>query len=788
MPLTCSNQLLKAQTKQETIVMKQSPLLPAALLGLIGLAASSSSLAAQIDPTEKYAWSTNSGWIDHRTTLAEVTVYEDHLEGHAWSENGGWIKLGSYSGGGSHSYANSSASDWGVNRDASGNLSGYGWSSNGGWIDFSPQGGGVTIAPATGDFDGYAWGENIGWIHFQNASPAYKVSAVIPVTYTLSGGESLLEGDEGEQSRAFRVTRSRTDQASSVEITFGGSMTAGRDFDGPAVSGTGVTLEGDILNFDAGADNATLTFQLKGELVHEDDETLIATLANPTGIDGSGGELADSPQTLTLQNDDDAPAWSVNGSQLIEGDTGTFNIAFAVTLLGATEKTVSVNYATENGSATSGSDFQAASGTVTFNSGWDEELGTYLSSRSEAILVPVVGDSDNEGNETFGLRISGAVASTIATDNAITSIIDDDDGTANLCQDDSIFHSQTYTDDYYCDAATRIRAGTNLVVGSTARVIYSAPLVNLLVGTTIEQGAYFHAGQDLADPFTAARGAERTSDEDSSATDTQGTNGGYFAPMPVRLSADQLPDGLLAWLEALDAPVSAIEPVFSDGEGHWAVFATELALDAMDLNGVSDVYAYNPASGEMRLVSRALAGTAGNGASGWPVIDGRGEQIAFHSEASDLVAKDVDGVSDLFLYRTDLQTLVNLTAVQEQAAGHPAMDGEGTLVLFDRGEAGSRQIQRYLNTSEGEIFEPFAITHDSRRPAISGDGRYIVWLEGDGEARYRDNGNAMEITIPLPKVLLPVLDEVRPIFSADGGTVTWLVPGMELEVVTENPL
>lgn len=138
-----------------------------------------------IDPTNKWAWGTNVGWINFNPTHGGVTVYDEHLEGYAWGENVGWIRLGSYEGGGTHTYANTSATDYGVNRDPSGNLSGHAWGTNVGWINFNPSDGGVTIDPITGSFTGYVWGENVGWIHFKNTGPAaynVVVSSVIAVS------------------------------------------------------------------------------------------------------------------------------------------------------------------------------------------------------------------------------------------------------------------------------------------------------------------------------------------------------------------------------------------------------------------------------------------------------------------------------------------------------------------------------------------------------------------------------------------------------------------------------
>lgn len=135
---------------------------------------SSSGYAENIDPVDKFAWSEIAGWLNFDTSHSGVHVYSDHLEGFAWAENIGWIKLGAYTGGSPHTYANTTSTDWGVNNDGAGNLSGYAWSEVAGWINFT----GVTVNPSTGVFSGYAWGENIGFIHLAaSGPPAYGVRA-----------------------------------------------------------------------------------------------------------------------------------------------------------------------------------------------------------------------------------------------------------------------------------------------------------------------------------------------------------------------------------------------------------------------------------------------------------------------------------------------------------------------------------------------------------------------------------------------------------------------------------
>jgi hypothetical protein len=145
-----------------------------------------------IDAVDKWAWGTNVGWINFNPEHGGVTVYADHLEGYAWGENIGWIRMGSHEGGGTHTYANTTQDNYGVNRDADGNLSGYAWGSNVGWINFNPTHSQVTIDPA-GSFDGYAWGENVGWIHFKNAAPAYNVLITSRATVQAATGSGVAE-------------------------------------------------------------------------------------------------------------------------------------------------------------------------------------------------------------------------------------------------------------------------------------------------------------------------------------------------------------------------------------------------------------------------------------------------------------------------------------------------------------------------------------------------------------------------------------------------------------------
>ncbi|MFX8327835.1 Calx-beta domain-containing protein, partial [Acinetobacter baumannii] len=78
---------------------------------------------------------------------------------------------------------------------------------------------------------------------------------------------------------------------------------------------------------------------------------------------------------------------SVDSPSVTEGNSGTKVLTFTVTLSSASVQTVTVDYATVNGTALSGSDFVAASGTLTFAAG----------ETSKTVSVTINGDTALEG-------------------------------------------------------------------------------------------------------------------------------------------------------------------------------------------------------------------------------------------------------------------------------------------------------------------------------------------------------------------------------------------------------
>ncbi len=110
------------------------------------------------------------------------------------------------------------------------------------------------------------------------------------------------------------------------------------------------------------------------------------------------------------------PSLSIGDVYVVEGNSGTANAVFTVTLSPASSETVFVNYATGNGNAAAGSDFLAAAGTLTFSPG----------DVSKTIVVAVNGDRLGESTESFFVNLSSATNAVIADGQGVGTIVDDE--------------------------------------------------------------------------------------------------------------------------------------------------------------------------------------------------------------------------------------------------------------------------------------------------------------------------------------------------------------------------
>jgi hypothetical protein len=110
------------------------------------------------------------------------------------------------------------------------------------------------------------------------------------------------------------------------------------------------------------------------------------------------------------------PALSIGDAAAVEGNTGSVDATFEVSLSQPSSSTVTVAFAAVPGTATAGNDYLPASGTLTFAPGVTEQ----------AVAVAVLGDTLVEPDETFGVDLSSPVGATVEVGTGTGTIVDDD--------------------------------------------------------------------------------------------------------------------------------------------------------------------------------------------------------------------------------------------------------------------------------------------------------------------------------------------------------------------------
>jgi hypothetical protein len=186
--------------------------------------------------------------------------------------------------------------------------------------------------------------------------------------------------------------------------TSNGSATAGSDYVAIA-AGTATFSPGDLTE--------NITVQIIGDRLPESDEYLYVNLTGATGA-----ALGYPTQGYGYIQDNE-PRFSINDASITEGNSGTKLLTFTVTLSAAYDQVVTVNYATQNYTATAGSDYVAKSGTLTFNPG----------QLTQTFTVTINGDKQKESDEYFNVVLSGASSNALIWDGyGLGTILSDDPG------------------------------------------------------------------------------------------------------------------------------------------------------------------------------------------------------------------------------------------------------------------------------------------------------------------------------------------------------------------------
>jgi uncharacterized repeat protein (TIGR01451 family) len=225
----------------------------------------------------------------------------------------------------------------------------------------------------------------------------------------------VIEGNAGTTPLTFNVTLSAA-SASTVTVGWGTA-------DQTATAGSDYAATGGTVTFTPGQTSKPVTVTVQGDVTPEADETMLVNLNTPvnaTILDGQG--------VGTIRNDDNLSALSINDVTLAEGNSGTTSFTFTVTLTPAAAFPVTVNYATADGTAIGGNDYQPASGALTFAPG----------QTTKSITVLVNGDVTTEPNETFFVNLFNPGNASISDNQGLGTITNDDANPSITINDPSV--------------------------------------------------------------------------------------------------------------------------------------------------------------------------------------------------------------------------------------------------------------------------------------------------------------------------------------------------------------
>jgi hypothetical protein len=330
---------------------------------------------------------------------------------------------------------------------------------------------------------------------FAYTMPAYSVTTIRidlgdaepppPAQPAVSVGDvAVNEANAGTVAARFIVTLS---QAAATPVTVlwstadGTATVANADY--RAASGT--------ITFAPGQTTQTVSVLVRGDTRTEANETFFVRLSQPTGA-----TLADAEGVGTIRNDD-RPALTVANVRVTEGNSGTTNAVFTLTLSVPTMRAVTVNFATANGTAAARSDYVARSGKVTFAAG----------QMTQTVSVAVIGDTRIEADETFRLTLSSAVNATLATTRAVATIANDDPSSAFLA-------SWTKPNDWGTGFVMNVTVrnnGPTPVEGWTLEFDLDATITSLWDGVIVSRvGNRYTVRNESWNPTIAAGGGEVT--------------------------------------------------------------------------------------------------------------------------------------------------------------------------------------------------------------------------------------------------------------------------------------
>jgi hypothetical protein len=234
---------------------------------------------------------------------------------------------------------------------------------------------------------------------YGNPGAAFFASYLVPPSVSIDD-VTVTEGNIGTTSAMFTLT---------LSYAYGTPITVHyQTADGSASAGSDYTAASADVTFAPGETSIIIPIAVTPDRTPESTETFVVNLSSSDAIIGDGQGLG-----AIL---DDEPRISINDVSVTEGNAGSVNATFTVSLSFAYDAPVTVHYATAAGSAAAGSDYSTGSADVTFAAG----------QTTRPVTVAVLGDRVAEPTENFFVNLSAPSNAAITDGQGVGSIVDNE--------------------------------------------------------------------------------------------------------------------------------------------------------------------------------------------------------------------------------------------------------------------------------------------------------------------------------------------------------------------------
>ena len=288
-----------------------------------------------------------------------------------------------------------------------------------------------------------------------------------------------IRNDDHAGNLAFKSTALTTNENSTnfvVTVVRTGGKASGVSVDyftqnGSAQAGVRYYATNGTLTFGSNEMTKTFLVGVINDSLPNGNQNFFVTLTNATGGGKLNTNLLANSATLTIL--DDEASINISNATVSVSEAG-HSAVITLTRSGAMNSTVSVDFATANGSATAGADYLATNGTLTFP--------PHVSVKT--ITIPIVNDAIIETNEAFTFAISNPLGGALlgTTTNATVTIVNDD--FAGSVQ----FSAANFTGFQGSNAAIKITRTGGLASGASAFLVMGS-------GTAVNGTDYVKANQ-----------------------------------------------------------------------------------------------------------------------------------------------------------------------------------------------------------------------------------------------------------------------------------------------------